>query len=94
MGYGFDQKTLRPSETGRSAPTIADLIGNVPPDDRGQYESLMQYLTQPKRDAGPGARRAEAGMYAGPRDADPSPSGMQQSGAVMRLMAHLFGGGR
>lgn len=92
MDYAFDPRTLRPSETGRTAPTIADLIGNVPPNDRGQYESLMQYLTQPKRDASPAARRAEAGMYAGPRETDANPSGMQQSGTLMRLMAHLFGG--
>jgi hypothetical protein len=94
MDYAFDPRALRPSETGRSGPTISDLIGNVPPNDRGQYERLMQYLTQPRHDAGPDARRAEAGMYAGPREADQNPSGMQQPGAVMRLMAHLFGGGQ
>lgn len=93
MDYAFDPRTLRPSETGRSAPTIADLIGSVPPNDRGQYDRIMQYLTQPKRDAGPEARRAEAGMFAGPREADPNQGGMQATGnPVMRLMTHLFGG--
>src|SRR5690349_7871275 len=90
--YGFDPSTLRPSETGRDAVTLDDLFSNVPPNDRGHYEQLMQYLTQPKRDMGPAARRAAGGMHAGPSEMDPSPSGMQQQPGVARLMAYLFGG--
>jgi hypothetical protein len=58
------------------------------------YERMMQYLTQPKRDMGPAGRRAEAHMFAGPRDVLHDPVEMQATPGGSSLMALLFGGMR
>lgn len=90
----FDPSTLGPSGTGREAITLADLFSNVPGgkgDQWGKYQRLMQYVTQQKRDAGAAARRAMAGMPAGPRDVSDDVQ-LQQPGAGQGLMALLFGG--
>lgn len=100
MGNAFDPSTLQPSATGRTAITLEDLLGGVPgnkpgampkSDPWGEYMGLMKYLTQPKTDAGPGARRAMSGMPAGPRDTQ-DPVTMQQPKSSQSLMALLFGG--
>ena len=92
--YGFDPSTLQPSETGRSAPTIGDLAGNIPPNDNaGHYEKLMQFLTQPKHDMGPEHRRALGGMPMEHGTMDPDASGPQMNHpAVARFLSFLFGG--
>lgn len=97
----FDPSTLQPSATGRSAISLDDLFGGVPGgkpgapppkgDAWGDYLKTMQYLTQPKTNAGPDARRAMAGMPAGPRNAQDDVQ-LQQPGGGQALMAMLFGG--
>lgn len=85
---------MQPSETGRTGATVDDLASNVPSgkgDQWGQYLRLMQYLTQPRKDAGPAARRAMGGLPAGPRDVD-DPVELQTPGGGSSLMAMLFGG--
>jgi hypothetical protein len=97
MADAFDPSVLKPSATGRQAISLADLFSNVPAekgkggDQWGDYLKRMQYLTQPKVNAGPDARRGMAGMPAGPRAA-PDPVQLQQPGAAPSLMATLFGG--
>ena len=96
-----DAKSLQPSATGRTATTLDDLFSNVPSqtaggvrskgDPWGDYMKTMQYLTQPKKDAGPDARRAMAGMPAGPKNA-PDDVALKQPAGGQSLMAMLFGG--
>lgn len=105
--YAFDPSTMKPSATGRTAITLEDLFSNVPSnkgpkdsswrptvkgDPWGDYLKKMQYLTQPATNAGPEARRAMAGMPAGPRNA-PDDVQLQQPGGGQSLLAMLFGGG-
>lgn len=61
-------------------------------DAWGDYLKTMQYLTQPRKDAGPDARRAMGGMPAGPRSS-PDDVQLQRPGGGQSLMAMLFGGG-
>lgn len=63
------------------------------PDQWGDYLKTMQYLTQPRKDAGPEGRRAMMGMPAGPRNA-PDDATIDQPRGGSSLMAMLFGGGR
>lgn len=64
------------------------------PDQWGDYLKTMQYLTQPKTNAGPDARRAMSGMPAGPRDTMDDVQMQQPQGrGGQGLMALLFGGG-
>jgi hypothetical protein len=105
--YAFDPSTMQPSATGRTAVTLDDLFSNIPsntgPKDKsgrptakgdpwGDYLKKMQYLTQPPTNAGSDARRAMAGMPAGPKNALDDVK-LQQSPAGQSLMALLFGGG-
>ena len=61
-------------------------------DPWGEYLKTMQYLTQPKTDAGPEARRAMMGMHAGPQNTQ-DPVQLQKPGMGASLMSLLFGGG-
>ncbi len=56
------------------------------------YEDLMSYVTQGAHPAGPDARRAEAGMPAGPRPVDlgaDGPPGVHPLGRLVSLIAEL-----
>lgn len=103
----IDDMFMKPSETGKDSVTLDELSSLIPsakgPPDKygrptqhgdpwGEYLKTMQYLTQPAHDMGPAARRAAAGMPAGPRDVH-DPVEMQQPGAASSLLAMLFGGG-
>ena len=61
----------------------------------GQYRDLMQYMTG-GRNAGPSARRAEAGMPGGPRPMMDDVRLQDTTPLVGRLapLLRLFGGGR
>ena len=75
-----------------TALTAPPVLAKKQGDPWGDYLDTMKYLTQPKTNAGPDARRAMAGMPAGPRDvADPVQ--LQQPKSSQSLMALLFGGG-
>ena len=103
----LDSMFMQPSATGKDSMSLDELNSLVPgdkgPKDKsgrptskgdpwGDYLKTMQYLTQPKRDMGPDARRAIGGMPAGPKDAQ-DPVQLQQPGGGSSLMALLFGGG-
>lgn len=74
-----------------AALTAAPVLTRSEGDAWGDYLKTMQYLTQPKTNAGPDARRAMAGMPAGPRNAQDDVQ-LQQPGGGQALMAMLFGG--
>lgn len=102
----LDSLFMKPSETGKDSVTLDELgsliPGNTGPKDKfgrptaqgdpwGDYLKTMQYLTQPRHDMGPEARRAEAGMFAGPRDVQ-DPVELQRPSAGQSLLSLLFGG--
>ena len=60
-------------------------------DPWGDYLKMMQYLTQPRTDAGPDARRAMGGMPAGPMNVQ-DPVQLQSAPVGSSLMSLLFGG--
>src|SRR6185437_7538607 len=62
-------------------------------DPWGDYLETMQYLTQPKTDMGPDARRALGGMPPLP-PAQHDPVEMQSSGLGSAIMSLLFGGAK
>jgi|1185.fasta_scaffold1479086_1 hypothetical protein len=84
---------LFPSATGRTDPTASPLRADAPPAPDADYLKLMQYLTQPKTDAGPDARRAMGGMPAGPKDVPDSVSlaPTPKSHALAQKFAQMMG---
>jgi len=99
---------LRPSETGKDSMSLDELNSLVPgnkgpkdkygrPTAKGdpwtEYLKTMQYLTQPKKDMGPDARRALGGMPQMP-PAQHDPVQMQSPGMGSSLMSLLFGGAK
>ena len=83
----FEQAFTPPSQ--RDAVPVGQL-GNMP-QDRAKYDEyirMMQAMTRAPIPAGPEARRAEAGMPAGPRDV-PADVQMQEQNPIERLMAFL-----
>lgn len=102
----LDSLQLQPSETGKDSVTTDELNslipGNTGPKDKygrptakgdpwGEYLKTMQYLTQQAHDAGPEARRAMAGMPAGPHNIQ-DPVQLQSPGGGSSLLALLLGG--
>lgn len=102
----LDSMFMQPSATGKDSVTPDELNSLIPgstgPKDAsgrptskgdpwGDYLKTMQYLTQPKVDAGSDARRAMGGMPAGPKNMQ-DPVQLQPPGGVNSLMALLFGG--
>ena len=108
MGMLGDMMSMKPSETGKDSVNLDELNSLIesdkgPKDKFGrpaakgdpwsEYLKTMQYLTQPRTDAGPEARRAMGGMPAGPKNVQ-DPVQLHSPGAASSLMALLFGGGR
>lgn len=106
MGILDDMMSMKPSETGKDSVNL-DELGSLIPSDKGpkdkygrptakgdpwgEYLKTMQYLTQPRTDAGPEARRAMMGMPAGPQNIQ-DPAKLQSPGIGGALMSLLFGG--
>jgi hypothetical protein len=102
----IDDMFMKPSETGKDSVTLDELGSLIPsdtgPKDKygrpapqgdkwGDYLKMMQYLTQPRTDAGPEARRAMGGLPTGPQNIQ-DPVQLQSPGVGSSLMALLFGG--
>jgi len=70
--------------------------GTVAGPTEEDHARMMRYMTQGKREAGPEARRAEAGMYAGPRSLTDDQLGEAMPARVSPLLSLLamFGGRR